>query len=77
MVFGKVAKFLFYLCGVYCIFTFAFTVVSIFLKDNPDIFVVNLLVATSSGISMTLFVFFRICYYKNIFRSIRLGRKVI
>jgi hypothetical protein len=77
MVFGKVAKFLLYLCGVYCIFTFAFTVVSIFLKDNPDIFVVNLLVATSSGISMTLFVFFRICYYKNIFRSIRLGRKVI
>lgn len=77
LAFGQAAKYCIYLCGAYCFCTFVIGIVFIFELNSSDLFLVNFLMLLSCAISMSLFIFFRISYYRNIFRSIRLREKVI
>jgi hypothetical protein len=52
-------------------------VVLIFQNADEDQLIINLMVVISSVLSFSVFLFFRLAYYTNIFRSVRLGSKVI
>lgn len=56
---------------------FVINVIMIFRNPDEDQFTSNLLVLISSIFSVAVFLFFRLTYYANIFRSVKLGSKVI
>lgn len=77
LAFSKIAKYVMRIFGAYCIVTFAVGTVIVFENNNNDFFLLNLLVLLSSSFSIIAFTFFRLAYYKHIFRSVKLGSKVI
>ena len=65
------------LVTLYCLAVFIINAIMIFRNPDEDQFTGNLLVLISSIASVAIFLFFRLTYYANIFRSVKLGSKVI
>ena len=65
------------LVALYCLAVFIINAIMIFRNPDEDQFTGNLLVRLSSIVSVAIFLFFKFTYYANIFRSVKLGSRVI
>lgn len=73
--FSVAAKALIFTLAGYCVCSLAFGTYLIFLADSP--FLESLLILISTALCTSIFLYFRIAYYRYIFRSVRLSRRIV
>lgn len=73
--FSLAAKGIIFTLVGYCACSLAAGTYLIFLTDSP--FLESLLILISTALCTSVFLYFRIAYYRYIFRSVRISRRII